>query len=167
MSVALTSLDYALLAILLLSAVLGLLRGLFREVMSLAVWIAAVWLASRYAWWLSPQLAELVPNEALRTWVARLLVLMGVLLSGALLTWALSSALHGTSLGGPDRVLGLVFGMARGLFLAAVAVAVLRLAGFTDEPWWRQSKLVPYAAPAADMLREAAEQGLGRQGSRS
>ena len=37
---------------------------------------------------------------------------------------------------------------------------VLQIAGFEDDPWWAGSKLIPYAAPVAERLREAAEDGI-------
>ena len=80
---ALAALDYVLIAIVLLSALIGFFRGLFREAMSLVVWIAALWAASRYAWWLSPYLARFVPNAHLRLWAARVvLFLIAVLIAG-------------------------------------------------------------------------------------
>ena len=157
----LAALDYALIAMLLLSGLIGLMRGIFREAMSLAVWIAALWVASRYAWWLSPYLAQFVPNSHLRLWAARLVLFMGGLILGGLVTWLVAMALRSTRLDGTDRAAGMVFGLARGVLLVAITIVLLRLAGVTDEPWWRQSKLVPYATPVADALRDAAEQGLG------
>ena len=156
------TLDIVLIAIVTVSALIGLVRGLFREAMSLVVWVAAVWAAGRYAGWLSPRLVEFVANAQLRLWLARAVLLVGTLFAGALVTWAIAKALHSTSLGPADRAVGLVFGVARGLVIVSVVVIVLRLAGFSDEPWWRQSKLIPYAAPVADALREAAERGLER-----
>jgi membrane protein required for colicin V production len=157
-----TALDYALLAVLALSSLVGLLRGFFREAMSLIVWVAALWVASRYATMLSPYLADHVVNASLRLWIARGVLVIAVLIAGGIVTWIVATALHRTGLGGTDRTVGMLFGLARGLLLAGLAIIVLRMAGFSDEPWWRQSKLIPYAAPAAEALREAAEQGFNR-----
>jgi uncharacterized membrane protein required for colicin V production len=56
----------------------------------------------------------------------------------------------------------MVFGLARGILIVGLAVVTVELAGLTDEPWWRESKLIPYAAPVADALRKAAEEGLAK-----
>lgn len=159
------ALDYVLIGMLLLSALIGFMRGLFREAMSLVVWIAALWAASRYAWWLSPYLSQFVPNSHLRLWAARLVLFLGGLILGGLVTWLVAMALRSTRLDGTDRAAGTVFGLARGVLLIAITIVLLRLAGVTDEPWWQQSKLVPYATPVADALRDAAERGLGRSWS--
>jgi membrane protein required for colicin V production len=161
------TLDYVLIGIVAVSALVGLLRGLFREAMSLLAWAAALWVAASYGEWLAPRLAGAIGNAQLALWAARLALLVGVLIAGGIVTWVLAMALHATRLGATDRVVGLVFGLARGVLLVGLLVLALRVAGFTDEPWWRQSKLLPYAAPVAETLREAAEQGLGRSWSLS
>lgn len=161
------TLDFVLIGVVAVSALVGLLRGLFREAMSLVVWAAALWAAAHYGEWLAPRLEGVIANAQLRLWGARLGLLVAVLVGGGLLTWLVAMALHATQLGATDRVVGLVFGLARGVLLAGLVVLGLRLAGFADEPWWRQSKLLPYAAPVAETLREAAEQGFGRSWSLS
>jgi membrane protein required for colicin V production len=163
----LAAFDLALLGLVALSSLVGLLRGFVREAMSLAVWICAVWVAARFSSLLAPQLAGFVGNTALQAWAARVLLLIGTLIGGGIVTWLLRMAFRSVGLGGTDRVVGMVFGLARGLLLAGLAIVVLRLAGFSDEPWWRQSKLIPYAAPVTDALREAAEQGLKKSWSLS
>lgn len=155
------TLDWILIGIVAVSALVGLLRGLFREAMSLVVWATALWVAAHYGDRLEPVLAGTIASAPLRLWAARLALLLGVLVAGGLATWLLAMVLHATRLGATDRVVGMVFGIARGVLLAGLTVLALRLGGFTDEPWWRQSKLLPYAAPVADTLRDAAEQGLG------
>jgi membrane protein required for colicin V production len=163
----LAAFDFILIGVVALSALVGSLRGFFREAMSLVVWICAVWVAVRFSSLLAPQLSEFIGNPQLRLWAARVLLVIGTLIAGGILTWLLTMALHGAGLGGTDRVIGMVFGLARGVLLAGLAIVVLRLAGFSDEPWWQRSKLIPYATPVTDALREAAEQGLGKSWSLS
>ncbi len=153
--------DLVLLGVLAVSAGVGLLRGLLREALSIVVWLAALWTAARLGETVAPQLVDWVANPQARLWIARAAVFTAALVAGGVVTWLVAGALHGTGLDLPDRLLGMVFGLARGVLLVAATVLVLRLAGFAGEPWWQQSKLVPYAAPVADALREAAEQGLG------
>lgn len=160
-----TYLDYALIIVVAGSAAVGLVRGLFREAMSLAVWVAALWAAGRYSGWLVPYMARWIESPVLDLWAARLAVLVGVLLLGGILTWLVSMAIRGGRLGGADRTAGMAFGVARGVLLAAVLLVVLRVAGLDSESWWRRSKLVPYATPVADALREAAEREIGQPGS--
>jgi uncharacterized membrane protein required for colicin V production len=55
----------------------------------------------------------------------------------------------------------MVFGFARGVILSGLLVVVLEMMGFSNSPWWQESKLLPYAAPVADIIRHTAEDGLG------
>jgi uncharacterized membrane protein required for colicin V production len=54
----------------------------------------------------------------------------------------------------------MVFGLARGVILIGVVVSLLKVAGFDADPWWRQSILIPYAAPIADRLSDYAVEGI-------
>lgn len=161
----LTAFDFALAGIVLLSALAGLFRGLFREALSLVVWALALWVAYRHAEWLVPYLARWLANDQMKLWVARLGLFMATLVAGSIVSALLSLAVRGSGLSEPDRMLGMLFGLLRGVLLAGVTVIVLRLAGFAGEPWWQGSKLLPYAAPVADALRDAAEHGFGRSWS--
>lgn len=155
-----TPLDFALLGLLIVSALLGLLRGFFREAISLIAWIGGAWAAARYGQWLAPYLARFLVNDQLQLWAARIVIVVILVFAGAVLSRLLVGVLRGWGLGGADRVTGLLFGVARGVLLVALTIIALRAAGFDREPWWRGSKLIPYALPVADALREIAEQGF-------
>ena len=152
--------DYALLVVLGLSAVVGLLRGFVKEALSLLVWVLAVWCAWKYAGLAAPMLQGLVAEPVLRQWAARAVVLVGVLLIGGLGTWLLCYVLDRTGLTGTDRLLGGVFGLARGAVLAGLLVIILQFAGFDESPWWSQSRLIPYANPIVGQLKDAAARSV-------
>jgi membrane protein required for colicin V production len=57
-------------------------------------------------------------------------------------------------------MLGGLFGLGRGAVLAAIVVIALQFTGFDADPWWAESKLIPYAQPVADLLRDAAQEGM-------
>lgn len=148
----LTRIDIALLAILGLSAVVGIWRGLVSEVMALAVWIAAFWLAlaagpsvaDMYATWVDSPMACWLLGYAS--------VFLAALIVGGLLNWLLARLVKSTGLSGTDRLLGLGFGLARG---AAIACLLVLLAGFTPMPQeavWRDSQLLPGFARGAEWL---------------
>jgi membrane protein required for colicin V production len=154
-----------LLALVLISAIVGLARGLLREAVSLAAWIGGVWLAARYGGALAPILATALAHEGMRLWAGRFLILVLALFAGAVAGRLLGMLARGSGLGGADRVAGMLFGVLRGGLLVGLVIIGLRAAGLDAEPWWQRSKLIPYAAPLTDVLREAAEQGLERSRS--
>lgn len=138
----LTWLDLVLLAIVGVSALAGLWRGLIGEVMALVVWAAAFWLAIGFG----PQVAELyagvVDTPTARWLLGYASVFLLVLAIGGLVTWVVRKLVRSTGLSGSDRVLGLGFGLLRG---AAVACVLVLVAGFTPLPQeasWQQSQLV-------------------------
>lgn len=155
------TIDYLLLGVVALSALVGLFRGFVREAMSLAVWVVAIWCAWRLSGMVSAQLLpDFVTDPVLKLWATRLLVLIVVLMLGGLLTWMIAYLLDRTGLSGTDRMLGLLFGMARGAVLTGLVVIGLQVTGFDKDPWWVESKLIPLAAPIADSLRDVAGEGM-------
>lgn len=125
-----SSLDLLVLCVLAGSATLGLMRGLVKEVFSLAAWVLA-FLGARL---LGPLVAQLLPgaeNPALRYAAALVLVFVAVLLGAALAGSLLSGIVRMAGLEAYDRTLGLLFGLARG---GAALVALTVLAGLTALP---------------------------------
>jgi len=152
--------DYFLLGVVILSGVVGLFRGFVKEALSLGVWVVAIWCAWKFAGLASAQMTGWVEDPVLRLWAARVVVLVAVLILGGLLTALLSFLLDQTGLTGTDRLLGGLFGLGRGAALAALVVMALQFTGFDADPWWAESKLIPYAEPVADLLRDVAAGGM-------
>lgn len=152
--------DYFLLVIVGLSTVISLFRGFFREALSLGAWVLGLWLAWKLGPDFSGYLEPWIDSPDLRLWATRLLIVITVLLAGGLLSAFFSHILNSAGLSGTDRVIGSVFGFARGVLLAALLVMALDLMGFRQAAWWDESKLIPYAAPVIDVIRNAAGDGL-------
>lgn len=150
-----TVLDYVFLAILLVSALIGIVRGLIKEALSLLGWVAAVWLAVRYGAEGGRVVAGLIGDPDVRLWAGRLLVFIGALFAASLLTWLVAWLVRRTPVTGMDRALGLCFGLARGTLLVALVVYAVRAGGFETEPWYQKSKLLPYAAAVTQALEQA------------
>ncbi|RMF99142.1 MAG: CvpA family protein [Gammaproteobacteria bacterium] len=157
--------DYLLLAVLVLSGVVGVFRGLVREALALLAWVLAIWGAWSFAPLIAPRLSGWIGDPVLQVWAARVVLLVGILIVAGLLTWLISYLLDRSGLTGTDRLLGGLFGVARGAVLAALLVILLQFAGFERSPWWQESKLIPYAAPLADKLKVVAAESVERLGS--
>ena len=80
------TIDYIIIAAFLVSVVIGIFRGFFKEALSLVTWILALWIALNYSHLLEPLLGS-VSSEALRLWAARLLTFLLVLIAGGLLNY--------------------------------------------------------------------------------
>ena len=126
-----TSFDYIILIIIGISIVVSMMRGAVREVLAIAGWIAAIYVAKTYATQLIPLLPVAIPTEPLKILAAYIIVFLGVLLVASLLTIALSSLIKKIGLNWLNRGMGAVFGFARGLLIVCVLVF---LAGLTSLP---------------------------------
>lgn len=156
-----TGFDYAIVAILAISSLLSLLRGFVREAISLVVWIVAGAVALTFAPKVAPALASVITVETLRTPAAFLILFIIVVVLGSIVSFVIGHALSRGGLSGMDRMVGLVFGFARGVVIIAVLVLLGGLTPLTQEAWWRDSELVPYVEPVAGWLRDNLPSELG------
>jgi membrane protein required for colicin V production len=97
-------------------------------------------------------LAPWIGTPSLQLGAAVLLIVIGVLIAGAMLAWLLSTLVEKTGLSGTDRLLGVVFGAARGAVLVALIVFLLALTPITEDLWWDQSRLIGQFQLLADMI---------------
>ncbi|TDR73016.1 CvpA family protein [Paludibacterium purpuratum] len=148
-----TALDYVVIAILIGSVVVGLVRGLVVEVLSLGAWLIAFWCAKQF----SPALTGFVPStlasQGLRMVVAFLAVFFVVWLLSCLLRVVLTGLLDSAGLGGVNRLLGAGFGLARGALVLAVLTLIAGLTDLPREPVWRNALLAPPLEAGALVLK--------------
>jgi membrane protein required for colicin V production len=145
--------DWVMIALVACSGLAGILRGLLREIVSLVTWLAAFWLAWKYAPLLEPHLGGALNNDNVRAWAARVVIFLAVLLFGTLVGLIVSHVARLSLFSGTDRFLGGVFGIVRGVVMIAVLVMLCHAVRLDGEPWWHRSLLVPYAERAANVLR--------------
>lgn len=145
--------DYALIALLAVSCIVGLVRGLLREVISLVSWLAAVWLAWTFGSTLEPHLGGALQDAAVRPWAARAIIFVAVLLVGAGVGTIVTHFVRLSIFSSLDRLLGLVFGLLRGAVVLGVLAIGCHALRLHEEPWYRNSTLTPYAEQAGNVLR--------------
>jgi membrane protein required for colicin V production len=146
--------DYLLIAVLLVSILVGAMRGFLREAVSLVTWIVAFFLAWQFAGTLEPHLGDwLGQYPQARTWVARGLVFLIVLLIGTAVAGILGHFVRLSIFSGLDRFLGMLFGALRGLVVLGLLVIFGQLLRLDSEDWWRKSVLIPSATSVAGGLR--------------
>lgn len=154
-----TAFDWIIVAVLGLSALLGLWRGLMREVFSVGGWVAGIALAIRYAAPLGDWLPRDFAWPALRTGLAALGIVVACLFVAAALGWLVHKLVAAARLSGTDRALGALFGLLRGVLIVLAAVFLASRTALAEQPAWREAKLlapfdvgvrwiVPYLPPA-------------------
>ncbi len=138
-----TVFDYLFLAVLTLSAAVGMWRGLVSEIMALVAWAAALLAAWRYAGAAAELVADWIADPLWQHIAGFALIFIAVLVLAALLRFLLRELLRAAGLGAVDRFFGAVFGLARGLAIAFVVVLLGGLAGVAREPWWVNALFAP------------------------
>ncbi len=147
-------LDLAVLAIILVSALLSMLRGLSREVLAIASWAAAAAAAYYFYPLVAPYLTPYIHKEIIAQAAAAALVFFATLIVVSLFTVRLSDAILDSKIGALDRSLGFVFGVVRGFLLAVVAFAIFNwLVSEKQQPEWvRTAKTRPVLTDTADKI---------------
>jgi membrane protein required for colicin V production len=151
-SLQLNTADYLIIATVVISGTVGLLRGLLREVIAIATWIIAAFVAWHFTSSLEPHLGGLLAQEAVRPWAARLILFIAVLLLGHAIGAIVGHFVRLSLMSGVDRFLGLLFGLVRGALIVGAAVIVCETVRLDGEPWWHESVLLPYGQDAAAVL---------------
>ncbi len=157
--------DWIIGAVVLVSVLVGLLRGVTREIVSLAGWVLGLALAFFFA----EQVGATLPIEPpeIGTMIGGLLILAGVLVLAALLGAVLRALLAAVRLSTLDRLLGGLFGLARALLVLGVAVL---LAGGTPVPkagWWKESMLLPWLEAGVAFATALSPESIARLRGRS
>jgi len=147
-----TLFDYAVLAILGVSILLSVMRGFLREVLALLAWVVAFWLATLYAGEVSRMLPASIPTEQLRLLAAYALVFFLVLLVMTLLSITIGQFLKMLGIGPLDRLLGAIFGFARGMVIVLALVVMAGLTTLPKQPFWRNAT---FSAPLEALVASA------------
>jgi membrane protein required for colicin V production len=158
-----TAFDLIVIGIVGLSAVFAFWRGLVRVVMSLVGLVAAVLAAIHLSPSASNLLLVLSDNPVTRYLVAFALIFIVVVLICALLGWLLSRAVRAIGLGFVDRVLGAVFGVARGVLIVVIGVLLAGLTTLPRQEWWQNASFAPPLVIAALSLRPWLPQALAQR----
>ena len=146
--------DYCILAILAISALVGIFRGFVREVFNVGTWILAVVLSMAFAGLFAEKLENVIETPSIRLIVANVSIFVAVLFVGALITHLVSKTVRATPFSGPDRALGAGFGVVRGSLIIVVILMLLGLTVAKEDPWRKESAFVPYFEPAASWLEQ-------------
>src|SRR5512139_1078318 len=134
--------DYFIIGTIVVSALVSLLRGFVREALSLAIWILAFWVAWTFFRDLAPVFGNWVSTPSVQFGIAFGLLLIVTLLVGGILNYLIGRLIDETGLSGTDRMLGMVFGIARGALVVAILVLLARATPLPQDPWWRESALL-------------------------
>lgn len=146
-----TMIDIGIVAIVGLSCIMGVLRGLIREALSLCVWIFGGFFAAAFDERAAPWFTGVIDSPQLRLVAGFALVFVAGVFLGGIVTNMVSKLTSALGLGSIDSALGMLFGLLRGvLIITVVIVLTIRLDVFRT--WYADSLLVPYFLGFAEYL---------------
>ncbi|WP_067218696.1 CvpA family protein [Marinomonas gallaica] len=155
-----STLDWLIIAVVVLSSLLSLKRGFIKEVMSLVTWVVAFIVAVKFTTPLQTLLIDQVQNDQIRYIVAFIGLFIATLVIGALVSLILGSLVQATGLSSTDRVIGMLFGFVRGALIVVAFISLLSLSPAIEKSdMWKSSQLVPQLVVLKDWLREMLGRG--------
>lgn len=148
-----TIFDYLVLFVLLASLIISLMRGLVKEMLSLAGWIVAFVVANAYGAALAALLPEAIPGEVIRLMLAFIVLFIGARLLMGLLSMAVGALIEAGGLTVADRLLGAIFGLGRGLVIVLAAVILCGMTSIPQQDFWKHALLSPWAEAGARTVK--------------
>ena len=145
--------DYAILGIVGISALISLLRGFIREAISLATLLVAFWVATQFSAHVGEMLSGKISVPSVRVGVAFGLLFVLTLFAGGLVNYLAGLVVRKTGLSGTDRMLGLLFGILRGGAIVTLLVLAAGLTPLPKDPWWHDSQFIMHFQTLAVWLR--------------
>jgi membrane protein required for colicin V production len=152
--------DIVIIALIILSAVLSLFRGFVKEALALASWLVAFWVAMVFHEDLAAVLSQWLEEPSVQKIAAFSILFICVLLLGALVNYLAGKLVGKTGLTGTDRMLGVIFGLARGGAIVGVLVLLAGLTTFPADSWWQESRLLGYFQDFAIWIHDLIPEGM-------
>lgn len=145
--------DFAIIFVVVISALISLSRGFIKEAISLVAWIVGFWMALHYYSLFAEALHPYIKSHSLASTISFVVIFLVIVIFGAMFNYFFSLLLVKTGLNGTDRVLGMVFGVARGVLLVAVVILLISTTVYSQNSWWKSSVLIPHFQPVIIWLK--------------
>ena len=158
-----TTFDYVVIGIISLSLLFGLWRGVVGEVIALGAWVLGVFAAIEFGGPAGQAVFTGIADPSVRTLAGCVLIFVGVLLAMALVRWAVGSMVKALGLSLSDRLLGMIFGLVRGVLVTMVLVGLGGMTAAPKQSWWREATLSPPLETAVLVARQWVPDDLAKR----
>ena len=152
--------DIAIVVIIIITALIGFMRGLVWMGIFLATWTAAILLAIKFKDDIAQALPIKLSSEVAQTGLAALLIFLGVLIAGAIINFLLHKLVNAIGLGTFDRILGTGLGIALGALAITLLTMLLSLTELPNQEMWQKSKFIPKFQESATWLQTLIPENL-------
>ncbi|MEL0612950.1 CvpA family protein [Marinomonas arenicola] len=150
-----STLDWLIIAVVIISTLLSLKRGFVKEVLSLLTWVIAFVVAIKFSDNMQALLIDQVQSDQIRYIVSFVSLFVASLIICALASYLIGSLIQVTGLSSTDRVLGMVFGFAKGGLIVVAFVSLLSLSPAIEKTeLWKSSQLIPQLVLLKDWTRD-------------
>lgn len=149
-----TIFDYVVIGIVVLSLLFGLWQGVVGEVVALVAWVVGILAAVEFGSLVGQSLFSGLTDPAIRTLAGCLVIFLGVLVAMSLVRMVVRSMVKALGLSVSDRLLGMVFGLARGVLVIMVLVGLGGMTAAPKQPWWTGATLSPPLETAVLVARQ-------------
>lgn len=144
--------DYVIIAIVVFSALISLIRGFVREAFSMATWVGAFAVGVVFVEPVAYLFRHYVPGEQLRLVLAFAALFAVTLIIGIAVSHFAAMLVHKAKLSRADRGFGLFFGIVRGYVAVSALVVAVSFTHLQNTKWYRQSLLIPFTHPLASWM---------------
>jgi membrane protein required for colicin V production len=148
-----TAVDWLIIGVVLLSTLIGTMRGFVKEALSLVTLIAAIVIARLFGAQVADMLVDYISVPSLRFAAAYGALFVAAMIVGSMVNFLLHQVVQLAGLSAINRILGMAFGCLRGGLIVLVAVAVLGRMPVSEDNWWRASVLIPHAVTTGAWLQ--------------
>ncbi|WP_265948422.1 CvpA family protein [Dechloromonas sp. A34] len=138
-----TVFDYVVIGVVGVSLLFGLWRGVVGEIIALLAWLLGVLAAIEFGGQVGQMLFPGIGDPSVRMLAGCVTIFVGVLVIMALIGLVVRRMVKALGLSISDRLLGMVFGLVRGVLVIMVLVALGGMTAAPKQPWWRDATLAP------------------------
>lgn len=139
--------DIIFLVIISASAILALVRGGVNEILSLSVWILAFLSMKHGGKYIDHYLPASITNNIVRDCLIFIILFVGIAIIITLIKKICASIINAIGLGGLNRLLGIIFGIMRGILFAALLIVIIEMFNIDHGYAWKKAKLYPVIKP--------------------
>ncbi|MCL4125133.1 UNVERIFIED_CONTAM: hypothetical protein GTU68_004884 [Idotea baltica] len=154
--------DYVIIGIIALSAIISVVRGFVREVLSLVAWILAFWVALTFSQPLSGFLSNYISTPSVSLFTAFAALFVVTLILAALVNHLIATLVEKTGLSGTDRMLGVIFGLLRGVAIITLLILFAAATPMPNDPWWQNAMLIEHFEKLAIWAKQFLPLGLAQ-----
>jgi len=154
--------DYVIIGIIALSAIISIVRGFVKEVLSLVAWILAFWVALTFSPQFSVLLSDYISTPSISLFTAFSGLFIVTLILSALVNNMIAAIVEKTGLSGTDRMLGVLFGLLRGVAIVTLLVLLAAATPMPNDAWWQNAVLIEHFEKLAIWVRQFLPDGLAQ-----